>query len=161
MNKRSKKPPVTPAEGPCPEGLKAFDVTVVETFNHHYIVYAKDERAAEELVEEKCNNGEFSPSTEGDSEFDRSVDAEETELRVMDLRSETYIRWKRRKYPLWKLWKGRRFALVGSVDLQKMLYDEDEPDKISDPKAGKIDAEIAFYVGPEDTVADIVKEIFG
>ena len=57
--------------------------------------------------------------------------------------------------------RGARLALVGSVDLQKMLYDEDKPDKISDPEAGKIDAEIAFYVGPEDTVADIVKEIFG
>lgn len=161
MNKRSKKPPVTPAEGPCPEGLKAFDVTVVETFNHHYIVYAKDERAAEEIVEGKCNNDEFSPSTEGDSEFDRSVDAEETELRVMDLKPETYIRWKRRKYPLWKLWKDRRFALVGSVDLQKVLYDEDDLSKVSDPKARAVDLEIAFYVGPEDTVADIVKEIFG
>lgn len=92
MNKRSKKPPVTPAEGPCPEGLKVFDVTVVETFNHHYIVYAKDERAAEELAEEKCNNDEFSPSVENDSEYDREVSAEETELRVIDLKPDTYIR---------------------------------------------------------------------
>lgn len=161
MNKRSKRPPVTPAEGPCPVGLKAFDVTVVETFNHHYIVYAKDWLAAEELVEEKCNNGELSPSMESDSEFDRSVDAEETELRVIDLKPETYIRWKRRKYPLWKLWKGRRFALVGNVDLQKMLYDDDDLSKISDPKAREIDLEITFYVGPEDTVEDTVKRIFG
>lgn len=161
MNKRSKKPPITPAEGPCSEGLKAFDVTVVETFNHHYIVYAKDEHAAEELVEEQCNNDEFSPSTESDSEFDRSVNAKETELRVMDLKPETYIRWKRRKYPLWKLCKGRRFALVGSVDLQKMLYDDNDLRKVSDPKARDIDLEIAFYVGPEDTVEDTVKEIFG
>ena len=161
MNKRSKKPPVTPAEGPCPEGLKVFDVTVVETFNHHYIVYAKDERAAEELVEEKCSNDEFSPSMESDSEFDRSVDAEETELRVMDLKPDTYIRWKRRKYPLWKLWKGNRFAIVGSVDLQKMLCEKDAPTMIFDPKARMIDEEIAFYVEPEDTVKDIVKEVFG
>ena len=140
MNKRSKKPPATPAEGPCPEGFKVFDVTVVETFNHHYIVYAKDEHAAEELVEEKCSNDEFSPSTEVDSEFDRSVDAEETELRVIDLKPDTYIRWKRRKYPLWKLWKGIR---------------------ISGPKAREIDLEIASYVGPEDTAKDIVEEILG
>ena len=161
MNKRSKKPPVTPADGPCPEGLKAFDVTVFETFDNHYIVYAKDERHAVEIAEERCNVGKFSPSDEPDSEYDRKVSAEETELRVMDMKPEMYIQWKRRKYPLWKLWKGRRFALVGSVDLQKMLYDDDDLSKISDPKARAIDLEITCYVGPEDTVEDIVKRIFG
>ena len=96
MNKRHKRCHVTPEEGMCHPGLRAFDVTVSETFNKHYLVYARDSTEAEEIAEERCNSEELSPSNELDSEYDRTVSAEETELRVVDLKPNGHVKWKGR-----------------------------------------------------------------
>ena len=81
MNKRSKKPAVTPAEGPCPEGYKTFEVTVTETYTGIYTIFAKNQAEAEEIAGERCSTGEISPTDDKDSEYDNSISAEESDSR--------------------------------------------------------------------------------
>ena len=76
MNKRRKNPVVTPEDGPCPKGMKAFHVHVCETYDSHYIVYAEDAEQAEEIANAKVADGTFDPTSDKNAEYDNEVTVE-------------------------------------------------------------------------------------
>lgn len=167
MNKRKKNPVVTPEDGPCPKGMKAFHVHVRETYDSHYIVYAKDETEAAEITDKKVMSGAFDPANDGDSEYDNEITVEgEAALRVVDLKPDGYITWKRAKYPYWTLIKDGEACRVSTVELQKALFKDFKDDArliYESKRANDIDDSIAFFVSNDecDTVESVMDELFG
>lgn len=164
MNKRRKNPVVTPEDGPCPKGMKAFHVHVRETYDSHYIVYAEDAAQAEEIANAKVAEGAFDPTSDGNAEYDNEVTVEgEAALRVVDLKPDGYITWKCAKYPYWMLVKDGEACRVSTLELQKALFKDDACTVYENKRASDIDDSIAFFVSDDecDTVESVMGELFG
>lgn len=164
MNKRRKNPVVTPEDGPCPKGMKAFHVHVCETYDSHYIVYAEDEVQAEEIANDRVAEGAFDPTSDGNAEYDNEVTVEgEAALRVVDLKPDGYITWKRAKYPYWMFVKDGEARRVSTVELQKALFKDDACLIYESKRANDIDDSITFFVSNDecDTVESVMEELFG
>ena len=164
MNKRRKTPVVTPGDGPCPKGMKAFHVHVRETYDSHYIVYAEDETEAARIADEKVAYGEFDPTNDKNSDYDNEITVEgEAALRVVDLKPDGYITWMNVKYPYWTFVKDGEARRVSTLELQKALFKDDACLIYKSERANDIDDSIAFFVSDDecDTVESVMKELFG
>ena len=160
MNKRKKKRMAAAAGGLLQQGQKIFEVTVKETFEKTYTVFAKSADEAEEIASDKCNNGEYDPSAEKDSEYDNDITAEEVKPCLNHFKPLEFVKFRGHSYPVWAVKYGKERRLVSTETLERALFKDDGRTDYVSADAKRIDDRFAFFADPTTPIQDIVEAIW-
>ena len=160
MNKRKKKRMAAAAGGLLQQGQKIFEVTVKETFEKTYTVFAKSADEAEEIASEKCSEGEYDPSAERDSDYDNEITAEEVEPCLNHFKPLKFVKFRRSSYPVWKVTYGKESRLVSTETLARALFKDEEQTEYVSNTARRLGERFASFADPTTPIQDIVEAIW-
>lgn len=159
MNKRKKKRIAASAGGLLQQGQKIFEVTVKETFEKTYTVFATSEAEAEEIASDKCNNGEYDPSAEKDSEYDNEITAEEVKPCLNHFEPLEFVKYNGHSYPVWEVTYGTECFLVSTETLENALFKDKNRTEYVSAAAQRMDERFAYFADPTTPIEDIVEAI--
>lgn len=160
MNKRKKKRMAAAAGGLLQQGQKIFEVTVKETFEKTYTVFATSAAEAEEIASDKCNNGEYDPSAESDSEYDNDITAEEVKPCLNHFKPLEFVKFRGSSYPVWAVTYGNESRLVSTEALARALFKDEEQTEYVSASAQRLDERFAYFADPTTPIQDIVEAIW-
>lgn len=160
MNKRKKKRMAAAAGGLLQQGQKIFEVTVKETFEKTYTVFATSADEAEKIASDKCSEGEYDPSMEKDSEYDNEITAEEVKPCLNHFKPLKFVKFRGCSYPVWAITYGNDRRLVSTETLARALFKDDGRTDYVSEAARRLDDRFAFFADPTTPVIDIVEEIW-
>lgn len=160
MNKRKKKRMAAAAGGLLRQGQKVFEVTVKETFEKTYTVFATSADEAEEIASGKCSEGEYDPSMEKDSEYDNEITAEEVEPCLNHFKPLKFVKFKGHSYPVWAVTYGSERRLVSTEMLARSLFKDEERTEYVSAAAKRVGDRFAYFADPTTPIMDIVEAIW-
>lgn len=160
MNKRKKKRMAAAAGGLLQQGQKIFEVTVKETFEKTYTVFAKSADEAEEIASDKCSKGEYDPSAEKDSEYDNEITADEVEPCLNHFKPLKFVNFKGHSYPVWMVTYGKESRLVSTETLARALFTDEERTTYVSKAAQRLGERFVDFADPTTPIQDIVEAIW-
>lgn len=160
MNKRKKKRMSAAAGGLLQQGQKIFEVTVKETFEKSYTVFATSAAEAEEIASNKCSEGEYDPSMEKDSEYDNEITANEVKPCLNHFKPLEFVKFKGHSYPVWAVAYGNESRLVSTEMLARALFKDEEHTEYVSAAAQRLDDRFAYFADPTTPIQEIVEAIW-
>lgn len=160
MNKRKKKRMAAAAGGLLQQGQNIFEVTVKETFEKTYTVFAASADEAEEIASKKLAQGEYDPSEDADSEYDNEITAEEVQPCLNHFKPLKFVKFRGYSYPVWALTYGNESRLVSTETLARALFKDDGRTDYVSEAARRLEDRFAFFADPTTPIIDIVEAIW-
>ena len=160
MNKRKKKRMAAAAGGLLQQGQKIFEVTVKETFEKTYTVFATSAEEAEMIASDKCSEGEYDPSMENDSDYDDEITAEEVKPCLNHFKPLEFVKFRGSSYPVWSVTYGNESRLVSTDTLARALFTDDERTTYVSKAAQRMGERFADFADPTTPIQDIIEAIW-
>ena len=160
MNKRKKKRMAAAAGGILKQGQKIFEVTVKETFEKTYTVFATSAEEAEMIASDKCSEGEYDPSMENDSDYDNEITAEEVKPCLNHFKPIEFVKFRGSSYPVWSVTYGNERRLVSTETLARALFTDDERTTYVSKAAQRLGERFADFADPTTPIQDIIEAIW-
>ena len=160
MNKRKKKRMAAAAGGLLKKGQKIFEVTVKETFEKTYTVFATSAEEAEMIASDKCSEGEYDPSMENDSDYDNEITAEEVKPCLNHFKPIEFVKFRGSSYPVWSVTYGNERRLVSTETLARALFTDDERTTYVSKAAQRLGERFADFADPTTPIQDIIEAIW-
>ena len=160
MNKRKKKRMAAAAGGLLQQGQKIFEVTIKETFEKTYTVFATSSEEAELIASDKCSEGEYDPSMENDSDYDNEITAEEVKPCLNHFKPLEFVKFRSSSYPVWSVTYGNESRLVSTETLARALFTDDERTTYVSKAAQRMGERFADFADPTTPIQDIIEAIW-
>lgn len=160
MNKRKKKRMAAAAGGLLQQGQKIFEVTIKETFEKTYTVFATSAEEAEMIASDKCSEGEYDPSMENDSDYDDEITAEEVKPCLNHFKPLEFVKFRGSRYPVWSVTYGNESRLVSTETLARALFTDDERTTYVSKAAQRLGERFADFADPTTPIQDIIEAIW-
>ena len=160
MNKRKKKRMAAAAGGLLQQGQKIFEVTIKETFEKTYTVFATSAEEAEMIASDKCSEGEYDPSMENDSDYDDEITAEEVKPCLNHFKPLEFVKFRGSSYPVWSVTYGNESRLVSTETLARALFTDDERTTYVSKAAQRLGERFADFADPTTPIQDIIEAIW-